>query len=131
MNAPPGLLITIDWLDSHDWIPYDLQGGVLEIAPNGHQGFSITVQSSGAGFDVTCQGWKMYSGVQHDQVSQLVAWLVSSKARLQIDLVVGSPVCYTLQTFDGSKWLNSKEVKKVNLGFWKQKTTQFFTNGYV
>lgn len=73
----------------------------------------------------------MYSGISHDQVLSLVCWLVSSSARLQVEFAAGIPVRYILQTFDGSKWLNSKEIKKASFGFWKEKTIRLLSNEYV
>lgn len=131
MNVPPGLLLVVDWIDAHDGIPYEIQSGALSIPANGESGFSILLSPTQSGFDVVCSGWKMYESILNDQMLSLVSWLVSSNAQLIIESIEGQPVRYVLQTFDGAKWLDSKEVKKTNLAFWKNRTTQAFSNGYV
>ncbi len=131
MNAPPGLRTTVDWLQSQPQIPFSLQSGVLSVSANGPNGFEILVTSAEGGFDVLCHGWRMYKGVMHDQILSLVCWLVSSSAQLEVEYTAGEATRYTLQTFDGAKWLDSQTVKKPTLGFWKEKTTLVLTNAYV
>lgn len=131
MNAPPGLLIVVEWLETQPQIPYSVQSGVLCIQANGVEGFEILVSPSSTGFDVLCHGWRMYEGVFNDQILQLTSWLVSSSARLEIEYTEGEATRYTLATFDGTKWLDSQTVKKTNLSFWKEKTTITLSNAYV